>query len=70
MIISVQVVERQRVKAIYLAPTAIRDMMAHGNEPATRHSRASLEVRTPAMHATHAPHTPAFRYEPGLFTCV
>ena len=39
------VVEKYRVKAIYIAPTAIRDMMAHGEEPVKRHDRSSLEVR-------------------------
>jgi hypothetical protein len=43
----VQVVEKHRVKAVYLAPTAIRDMMAHGDEPVRRHDRSSLEVRPP-----------------------
>jgi acetyl-CoA synthetase len=39
------VVEKYRVKAIYIAPTAIRDMMAHGEAPVRRHDRSSLEVR-------------------------
>ena len=41
---TMQVVEKHRVKALYLAPTAIRDMMAHGNEPVLRHDRSSIEV--------------------------
>jgi acyl-coenzyme A synthetase/AMP-(fatty) acid ligase len=40
----VQIVEKHRVKAIYLAPTAIRDMMAHDDDYVLRHDRSSLEV--------------------------
>ena len=46
-----QVVEKHSVKALYLAPAAIRDMMAHGSEPVLRHDRSSLEAR-PLPHAT------------------
>jgi hypothetical protein len=45
--VSVQIVEKHRVKAIYLAPTAIRDMMAHDDMHVRRHDRSSLEVRKP-----------------------
>jgi acyl-coenzyme A synthetase/AMP-(fatty) acid ligase len=45
--VPVQIVEKHRVKAIYLAPTAIRDMMAHDDMHVRRHDRSSLEVRKP-----------------------
>jgi acetyl-CoA synthetase len=40
-----QVVARWRVKQIYLAPTAIRSLMRHGDAHVKRHDRSSLEVR-------------------------
>ena len=38
------VVERHRVNIFYTAPTAIRALAAHGNEPVHKHDRSSLRV--------------------------
>jgi acetyl-CoA synthetase len=39
-----QVVDTHKVNIFYTAPTAVRSLMAQGDEPVKRHSRASLRV--------------------------
>ncbi len=39
-----QVIDKYQVNQFYTAPTAIRALMSHGNEPVTRTSRASLRI--------------------------
>ena len=39
-----EVIDRHKVTIFYTAPTAIRSLMAHGEEPVKRTSRASLRV--------------------------
>ncbi len=39
-----QVVDKHRVNIFYTAPTALRALMGQGDEPVTRHSRASLRI--------------------------
>lgn len=39
-----EVVEKHRVKQFYTAPTAIRSLMCHGDDPVTQHDRSSLQV--------------------------
>ncbi|GAB4575034.1 MAG: acetate--CoA ligase [Rhodothalassiaceae bacterium] len=39
-----RVVDKHKVNIFYTAPTAIRALMRHGDEPVKRHSRASLRV--------------------------
>ncbi len=39
-----QVIDKYQVNQFYTAPTAIRALMAHGNEPVLRTSRASLRI--------------------------
>ena len=39
-----QIVDRHQVNILYTAPTVIRALMAHGNEPVTKTSRASLRL--------------------------
>jgi acetyl-CoA synthetase len=39
-----EVVAKYKVKQFYTAPTAIRALMSHGDEPVRRHDRSSLEV--------------------------
>eukprot|EP00892_Ulva_mutabilis_P006453 jgi/Ulvmu1/417/UM001_0424.1 len=39
-----EVVKKHSVKQFYTAPTAIRSLMSHGDEPVKRHDRSSLEI--------------------------
>ena len=39
-----QVIDKHQVNIFYTAPTALRALMAHGDEPVKRHSRASLRL--------------------------
>jgi acetyl-CoA synthetase len=39
-----EVIERYRVRVFYTAPTLIRALMQHGDEPVKRHDRSSLRV--------------------------
>ena len=38
------IVERHKVNQFYTAPTAIRALMRHGDEPVNRHDLSSLKV--------------------------
>lgn len=40
-----EVVAKHKVKQFYTAPTAIRALMVHGDDPVKEHDRSSLEVR-------------------------
>ena len=39
-----EIVEKHKVKQFYTAPTAIRALMSHGDDPVTKHDRSSLQI--------------------------
>lgn len=44
MCVQPQIIDKHKVTTFYTAPTAVRALMAHGDEPVNKHSLASLRI--------------------------
>jgi acetyl-CoA synthetase len=48
-----EVVAKHKVKQFYTAPTAIRALMVHGDDPVKAHDRSSLQVDLPFLSSMY-----------------